>query len=104
VSLNQPESLFLTEIFFRSSKFVSSFARRACLLFSTDVTLETDEDELIDEKEQVHMDEPMEVAFEGIRMELQQKKGKASRLLLDGSIRGRARPGRMLAIMGPSGR
>ena len=31
------------------------------------------------------------------------KKGGANRVILDGSIRGRARPGRMLAIMGPSG-
>jgi len=43
----------------------------------------------------------VELAFKGIQLSLA-KKGK-SRLLLDGSGRGRAQPGRMLAIMGPSG-
>ena len=36
-------------------------------------------------------------------MILETKKGNDDRLLLDGSIRGRAQPGRMLAVMGPSG-
>jgi hypothetical protein len=46
--------------------------------------------------------ERVDLAFEGIEMTLEEKKGQ-QRKLLDGSIRGRARPGRMLAIMGPSG-
>ena len=51
----------------------------------------------------------MELAFEGIRLELKlgnknnNNNNKESRILLDGSCRGRARPGRMLAILGPSG-
>jgi hypothetical protein len=55
----------------------------------------------------------VDMAFSGIRMELntgKKKKKKGSngdetttRVVLDGSIRGRAQPGRMVAIMGPSG-
>lgn len=48
----------------------------------------------------------VELGFSDIRMEMKVKKRKgkpATKILLDGSIRGRARPGRMLAIMGPSG-
>lgn len=61
------------------------------------------EDQLIIEngrRDQVVMDE-IDLSFEGIRLTLQTNRG--NRLLLDGSCRGRARPGRMLAIMGPSG-
>ena len=48
--------------------------------------------------------EPMDLEFSGFQMELKaKKKNQSTRLLLDGSIRGRAQPGRMLAIMGPSG-
>jgi len=45
----------------------------------------------------------VDLAFDEIKMILETKKGNDDRLLLDGSIRGRAQPGRMLAIMGPSG-
>lgn len=58
----------------------------------------------------------VDLAFEGVELVLQvQVRPKSSgaggahsndnnnRLILDGSIRGRARPGRMLAILGPSG-
>jgi hypothetical protein len=50
----------------------------------------------------------VDMAFSGIRMELNigKKKGpngETTRVVLDGSIRGRAQPGRMVAIMGPSG-
>jgi ABC-type multidrug transport system ATPase subunit/ABC-type multidrug transport system permease subunit len=50
--------------------------------------------------------ETVDLGFSDIYMKLATKKtknGNAERVLLDGSIRGRARPGRMLAIMGPSG-
>jgi len=43
----------------------------------------------------------VDLAFEGIELSLKTK--KETRLLLDGSSRGRAKPGRMLCIMGPSG-
>ncbi len=44
----------------------------------------------------------VELGFSDIRMELKGKKSKGgNKILLDGSIRGHARPGRMLAIMGP---
>lgn len=50
----------------------------------------------------------VDMAFSGIRMELKTGKkkgpnGETTRVVLDGSIRGRAQPGRMVAIMGPSG-
>ena len=44
----------------------------------------------------------VDLAFENIQMVLQTKKN-GKKQILDGSIHGRARPGRMLAIMGPSG-
>ena len=53
----------------------------------------------------VQENEKMDLGFNGFQMELKGKKNnQESRLILDGSIRGRARPGRMLAIMGPSGK
>ena len=47
----------------------------------------------------------VDLSFEGIRLTLAsgKKHGADDRVLLDGSLRGRAQPGRMLAIMGPSG-
>jgi ABC-type multidrug transport system ATPase subunit len=59
--------------------------------------------------------EALDIAFDGIKLVLkgknkngkngngEKKNNNEERLLLDGSIRGRARPGRLLAIMGPSG-
>ena len=81
--------------------------RRPCLSITHNLFLKTstDIDELAEEEitlDPIHSTDPIDIAFEGIRMELEQKKGPP-RLLLDGSIRGRARPGKMLAIMGPSG-
>jgi ABC-type multidrug transport system ATPase subunit/ABC-type multidrug transport system permease subunit len=62
------------------------------------------EDDIMVEDDHIKAMEKMDVAFSGFEMELKpKKKGQESRLILNGSIRGRARPGRMLAIMGPSG-
>ena len=48
--------------------------------------------------------ETIDLAFEGIKLEMKTKtKEGKTRLLLDGSIHGRAKAGRMLAVMGPSG-
>jgi ABC-type glutathione transport system ATPase component len=51
--------------------------------------------------------ESIELAFQGIQLEMAIKKKKDNngkpRLLLDGNIHGTAKPGRMLAVMGPSG-
>jgi ABC-type multidrug transport system ATPase subunit len=51
--------------------------------------------------------ESIDIAFDGIKLALKGKNGNGNggdeRLILNGSIRGRARPGRLLAIMGPSG-
>lgn len=44
---------------------------------------------------------PVDLSFEAIQLKLRKKNSES--LLLDGSIHGRAQPGRMLAIMGPSG-
>ena len=46
--------------------------------------------------------EKVDLAFEGFKLTLKSNKNGAQEIL-DGSIRGRAQPGRMLAIMGPSG-
>ena len=50
----------------------------------------------------------VDLGFSNFYMELATKKKRRDntggpRVLMDGSIRGRARPGKMLAIMGPSG-
>jgi ABC-type multidrug transport system ATPase subunit len=46
----------------------------------------------------------MDISFEQIQLKLKVKgNGGEARVLLDGSIRARCKPGRMLAIMGPSG-
>jgi hypothetical protein len=50
--------------------------------------------------------ESVELGFSDIQLVLKAKKKKGEngdKVLLDGSIRGRASPGRLLAIMGPSG-
>lgn len=49
--------------------------------------------------------ETLDIAFDGFKLSLQgnNKNGRGELLILNGSIRGRARPGRLLAIMGPSG-
>ena len=65
------------------------------------------EELVCDKQEQLHTGffQSIEVGFEDVGMVLKQKKkGTADRVILDGSIRGVAKPGRMLAIMGPSGR
>ena len=38
----------------------------------------------------------VELGFEGIKMTLQQGKKNSDRIILDGSIKGKARPGRMV--------
>lgn len=43
----------------------------------------------------------VELIFSGLRMELNKGRKKKHRILLDGSINGVAKPGRMMAIMGP---
>jgi ABC-type multidrug transport system ATPase subunit len=43
----------------------------------------------------------VDLSFEGLKLVLEN--GGKTREILDGSIRGRAKPGRMLAILGPSG-
>jgi ABC-type multidrug transport system ATPase subunit len=69
------------------------------LLFVVVVVLSGD---VVVKDDQVKAQEAVDLSFDGIRLELDHgRKGK--KLLLDGSIRGRAQPGRMLAILGPSG-
>lgn len=45
----------------------------------------------------------VELFFEGIGMTIEQRHGKNKRVILDGSVCGKASPGRMLAIIGGSG-
>jgi len=47
----------------------------------------------------------LDIGFSDIYMEIttQRKSIPSKRVILDGSIKGRAKPGRMVAIMGPSG-
>ena len=46
----------------------------------------------------------VDLGWEGIKMVLKQKKGdKADRVILDGSLKGVAKAGRLTAVMGPSG-
>jgi len=62
------------------------------------------EGKLVVQDDHMKVMEKMDLGFSGFKMELKaKKKNQTSRLILDGSIRGRAQPGRMLAIMGPSG-
>ena len=63
----------------------------------------TAEDLVCDNPEQLHTGffQSIEVGFEEVGMVLKQKKkGKSDRVILDCNIRGVAKPGRMLAIMG----
>jgi len=66
---------------------------------------ESDEDVVLEDDEDMDTGSlrRVEVGFENVRMTLRQKKGSGDRVILDGSIRGKAQSGRMLAIMGPSG-
>ena len=60
-------------------------------------------------EEDAHMDAvtgKVDVGWEGIKMVLKQKKkgnNKAERIILDGSLKGVAKAGRLTAVMGPSG-
>uniref|UniRef100_A0A7S4ICV1 ABC transporter domain-containing protein n=1 Tax=Odontella aurita TaxID=265563 RepID=A0A7S4ICV1_9STRA len=85
----------------------SSHPRREVVKFGAHDDEEEDEEEIVIEDD-ARMDrgflKNVEIGFSDIRMTLKQKKKKKEdRIILDGSIRGKARPGRMLAIMGPSG-
>ena len=72
-------------------------------LFDLSVLLQLEKKVIVHE-DQIQTMGKMDLGFSGFKMELKsKKKKKENRLILDGSIRGRARPGRMLAIMGPSG-
>ncbi len=65
------------------------------------VSLSAAEDIVCDNPEQLKsLFQSVEVGFEDLSMTLKQKKqGASDRVILDGSIRGVAKPGRMLAIM-----
>jgi ABC-type lipoprotein export system ATPase subunit len=86
-------------------------------LFSLFLALSSKKDEIVVQDDHVMAMsglETVDLGFSDFYMELATKTKKrrdkkngvvqsGPRILLDGSIRGRARPGRMLAIMGPSG-
>lgn len=64
---------------------------------------ELDDTEVLVEEEDPSALKQCELGFEGVKMILQQKKGRPDRVILDGSLKGVAKPGRMLGVMGPSG-
>ena len=79
---------------------------------ATEVDLVQDPEESSSDEELVleddiqsrHFMQRCEFGFEGIQITLEQKgKDTPDRLILDGSLKGKAMPGRMLAVMGPSG-
>lgn len=59
--------------------------------------------QLSEDVENRHFMQSCELGFEGIKLTLKQKGNKPDRVILDGSLKGKAMPGRMLAVMGPSG-
>jgi len=61
------------------------------------------EDVILEHNDNSDFLQSCEVGFEGIKMTMKQKGNKPDRVILDGSLKGKARPGRMLAVMGPSG-
>jgi ABC-type multidrug transport system ATPase subunit len=61
------------------------------------------EELIIEDDEAKDLLNSCEVGFEGIKLILKQKGSKPDRVILDGSLKGKASPGRMLAVMGPSG-
>ena len=65
--------------------------------------IESGDTEILVEEEEPSALKQCELGFEGVKMILQQKKGKPDRVILDGSLKGVAKPGRILGIMGPSG-
>eukprot|EP00557_Chaetoceros_sp_GSL56_P009380 CAMPEP_0176487722 /NCGR_PEP_ID=MMETSP0200_2-20121128/6297_1 /TAXON_ID=947934 /ORGANISM="Chaetoceros sp., Strain GSL56" /LENGTH=669 /DNA_ID=CAMNT_0017884597 /DNA_START=227 /DNA_END=2233 /DNA_ORIENTATION=- len=66
---------------------------------NTDTEIVLEEDEVVQDPS-LHT---CEVGFEAIKITLKQKGNAPDRVILDGSIKGKAGPGRMLAVMGPSG-
>ena len=70
--------------------------------FCEPITLKKDE-LVVEDKEANDLLQSCEVGFENIKLTLKQKGNKPDRTILDGSLKGKASPGRMLAIMGPSG-
>lgn len=58
---------------------------------------------VLEEDEQSDFLDTCEVGFDGIKLALKSRGNKPERLILDGSLRGKAKAGRMLAVMGPSG-
>lgn len=85
----------------KSSSFFASASEPDLTGLDAD-TNSKDDIEILEERDDPSY-ESCEVGFEGIRILLKQKKKKSDRVILDGSLKGKARPGRMLAVMGPSG-
>jgi ABC-type glutathione transport system ATPase component len=98
--------LFLTKL--SLSLFLFS-AFSMLYLFLDEVLMPSDSITTDEDTDALHQHLPIDLAFDSLKLTLQTKKkkkngnGNGERLILDGSIRGRARPGRLLAIMGPSG-
>lgn len=84
-----------------SQKKKSSFFASAAEVDLSDGSSE--EDTISEDDDDPLLSENCEIGFEGIKILLKQKGKKPDRIILDGSLKGVAKPGRMLAVMGPSG-
>ena len=83
-----------------------STARRRNQRKDSDYATVVDQDGQQQQQQQEEGLQKIDLAFSGVQLEMNTKKKKDAdqkRLLLDGSIHGQAKPGRMLAVMGPSG-
>ena len=89
------------------TKLVRTEEKKKSSFFATatevDLSDSDSEIQLSEEEENRHFMQSCELGFEGIKLTLKQKGNKPDRVILDGSLKGKAMPGRMLAVMGPSG-
>lgn len=87
-------------------KRVSFFASATEVKLNQDAEESSSDEELVLDQDSYyrHYMQKCELGFEGVQIALEQKgKNMPDRLILDGSLKGKAMPGRMLAVMGPSG-
>lgn len=103
--------IFTLSIVFLSFSFTFFFLFRFPYLFLFSYNNQDDDDFIVDSEGHIQVDhhglDTIDLSFEGIQLDLhlskkQQKQhgGKTTRSLLDGSIKGKAKSGKMLAIMG----
>lgn len=102
LSLTHAQLSLGTKLVRTEEKKKSSFFATATEVDLSDSDSDT-EIQLSEDEENRHFMQSCELGFEGIKLTLKQKGNKPDRVILDGSLKGKAMPGRMLAVMGPSG-